>query len=59
LRTSGRGAYCAERGWVLAEILADDGVSGGNRERLERVAERVKATDASAVVVYNLDRLRP
>src|SRR5213593_3883042 len=49
-------AYCAERGWELAETLADDGVSGGNRERLERLAERVKATDASAVVVYNLDR---
>src|SRR5580765_620418 len=32
-------AYCAERGWLLAEILADDGVSGGNRERLERLAE--------------------
>ena len=49
-------AYCAERGWSLAEILADDGVSGGNRERLERLAERVKATDARAVVEYNLDR---
>ena len=49
-------AYCAERDWSLAEVLADDGVSGGNRERLERLAERVKATDASVVVVYNLDR---
>ncbi len=29
-------AYCQERGWQLAEILADDGVSGGRRERLDR-----------------------
>jgi DNA invertase Pin-like site-specific DNA recombinase len=49
-------AYCAERGWALSEVLADDGVSGGNRERLERLAERVKATEAGVVVVYNLDR---
>jgi DNA invertase Pin-like site-specific DNA recombinase len=49
-------AYCAERGWSLAETLADDGVSGGNRERLERLAERVKVTGAHAIVVYHLDR---
>jgi len=49
-------AYCTERGWSLAEMLADDGVSGGNRERLERLAERVKATGARAIVVYHLDR---
>src|SRR5438128_2111498 len=49
-------AYCAERGWALSEVLADDGVSGGNRERLERLAERVKMTGAHAIVVYHLDR---
>ena len=49
-------AYCEERGWRLAEVLADDGVSGGRRERLERLAERVKATHARAIVVYHLDR---
>jgi DNA invertase Pin-like site-specific DNA recombinase len=31
-------------------------VSGGRRERLERLAERVKTTEARAVVVYHLDR---
>jgi hypothetical protein len=41
---------------VLAETLADDGVSGGNRERLERLAERVKITGAPAIVVYHMDR---
>ena len=48
--------YCQERGWSLAEVLADDGVSGGRRERLERLAERVKATGARTIVVYHLDR---
>ena len=49
-------AYCQEREWRLAEVLADDGVSGGRRERLERLAERVKATHARTIVVYHLDR---
>ncbi len=49
-------SYCQERGWSLAEVLADDGVSGGRRERLERLAERVKAIRARAIVVYHLDR---
>jgi DNA invertase Pin-like site-specific DNA recombinase len=49
-------AYCEERRWRLTEVLADDGVSGGRRERLERLAERVKATHARAIVVYHLDR---
>ena len=49
-------SYCQERRWSLAEVLADDGVSGDRRERLERLAERVKATGARAIVVYHLDR---
>ena len=49
-------SYCEEHGWTLVEILADDGVSGGRRERLDRLAERVKATGARAIVVYHLDR---
>src|SRR5258708_5425465 len=48
--------YCQDRGWRLTEVLADDGVSGGRRERLERLAERVKATHARVIVVYHLDR---
>ena len=44
-------AYCTERGWQLVEVLVDDGVSGGRRERLDRLAERVRA-----IVVYHLDR---
>src|SRR5712692_102367 len=49
-------AYCAERGWPLVEVLVDDGVSGGRRQRLERLAERVRSTGARAIVVYHLDR---
>jgi len=49
-------AYCRERGWQLAEVLADDGVSGGRRERLDRLAERVRVTRARVIVVYHLDR---
>lgn len=48
--------YCAEKGWRLGETLADDGVSGGRRERLDRLAERVRVTGARVVVVYHLDR---
>ena len=49
-------AYCQEREWSLAEIVADDGVSGGRRERPERLAERVKVTGARVIIVYHLDR---
>jgi len=49
-------SYAADRGWPLAEVLADDGVSGGRRERLERLDARVRATGARVVIVYHLDR---
>jgi site-specific DNA recombinase len=49
-------AYAKEQGWRVTEIVVDDGVSGGRRERLERLAERVKVTGATAIVVYHLDR---
>src|SRR5712691_2663831 len=48
--------YCAERSWQLVEVLVDDGVSGGRRARLERLAERVRVTGARFIVVYHLDR---
>ncbi len=48
--------YCRAQGWHLAEVVVDDGVSGGRRERLDRLAARVTASGASVVVVYNLDR---
>ena len=48
--------YVDAQRWSLAEVVTDDGVSGGRRERLERLAARVKATRARAVIVYTLDR---
>src|SRR5215470_13925552 len=50
-------AYAAQRGWQMAEILTDDGVSGGRRERLERLDARIREVGARAVVVFHLDRL--
>ena len=41
-------------GVVPSEVLAYDGVSKGRRDWLERLAERVKATYARAIVVYHL-----
>jgi site-specific DNA recombinase len=49
-------AYCAEHGWSLADVITDDGVSGGRRERLDRIAAAVKHHRAGAIVVYHLDR---
>lgn len=49
--------YCRERGWQLVEVLVDDGVSGGRRERFERLDARLRATDARVVVAYHLDRV--
>jgi DNA invertase Pin-like site-specific DNA recombinase len=48
--------YCREQGWQLAEVLVDDGVSGGRRERLDRIDALVRSTGARVVVVYHLDR---
>jgi site-specific DNA recombinase len=50
-------AYCKLKGWRLAEVLVDDGVSGGRRERLTRLDAALRAARAGAVVVYHLDRL--
>src|SRR5215471_14124728 len=50
-------AYAEAQGWRLAEILSDDGVSGGRRERLERLDARIRECRAQIVVVFHLDRL--
>jgi DNA invertase Pin-like site-specific DNA recombinase len=49
-------AYAGEHAWQLVEVVTDDGVSGGRRERLKRLANRVRATGARAIVTYHLDR---
>jgi site-specific DNA recombinase len=49
--------YCAEQGWTLAEVVTDDGISGGKRERLVRLDAVVRARQARVVVTYHLDRM--
>jgi DNA invertase Pin-like site-specific DNA recombinase len=49
-------AYIAAQGWHVAEVLVDDGVSGGKRERFDRIRAAVTTHRARAVVVYHLDR---
>src|SRR5215472_31167 len=50
-------AYAAAQGWQLADTVSDDGVSGGRRERLERLDARIRQCRAQIVVVFHLDRL--
>lgn len=58
-----RAAIVAEakrRGWELAEIITDEGVSGrsmARREGLRRAFEAIEAGEAEALVVSKLDRL--
>ena len=49
-------SYCNEKGLKVAQIVTDDGVSGGDRDRLERLETVVRRHKAQAVVVYHLDR---
>lgn len=49
-------AYATEHGWTLIVLPPDDGVSGGRRERLERIEVAVRQHGAGAVIVYHLDR---
>ena len=48
--------YAAQQDWTLAELVIDDGVSGGKRARLTRLEEQVRAHRARVVLVYHLDR---
>ncbi len=49
-------SYCSEKGLVLVDMVTDDGVSGGDRDRLERLEVVVRKHKSQAVVVYHLDR---
>jgi site-specific DNA recombinase len=48
--------YAEAQGWTLAELVTDDGVSGGKRARLTRLEDVVRANRARVVLVYHLDR---
>jgi DNA invertase Pin-like site-specific DNA recombinase len=49
-------AYCVAQGWALADVVTDDGISGGKRERLVRLEAQVRAHKAGVVAVCQLDR---
>lgn len=42
--------YAERQGWTLVSVLTDDGISGGKRERFERIKAAVKAHHAKRVV---------
>ena len=50
---------CAQRGWVLTELLRDEGESGKSLDRpaLREALEAIAANKASGLVVAKLDRL--
>ena len=52
-------SYCKAKGWTLLHIYTDGGYSGGNTNRpaLQKMLEAIRRGEASAVVVYKLDRL--
>jgi DNA invertase Pin-like site-specific DNA recombinase len=52
-------AECERRGWVLLEIVRDEGESAKtlNRPGLRSVLERIAAREAAGLVVSKLDRL--
>jgi DNA invertase Pin-like site-specific DNA recombinase len=49
--------YCRAQGWALAEVVVDDGVSGGRRDRLQRIQAALRRRRANVVVCYHLDRV--
>lgn len=49
-------AYVDAQGWKLGELIVDDGISGGRRERFDRIRAAVATNKATAVVCYHLDR---
>ena len=52
-------AYCQSRGWSDVAVFRDDGISGvrDNRPELDRLRQRMRTGEFSAVVVSKMDRL--
>jgi site-specific DNA recombinase len=51
-------AYCESRGWKLAKVYADEGVSSGaRRPAFERMVSDVLGDGISVIVALKLDRL--
>ena len=49
--------YCAQHAMSLARVVSHNGISGARRSRFDDINRAVSETNATALVVYNLDRL--
>ena len=48
--------WARKEGYEIVSTVTDDGVSGGDRDRLGRIDAALLLTGAAVVIVYNLDR---
>jgi len=48
--------YATLQSFTLSCVLIDDGVSGGNRERYDRIFQALEETGAKVVICYHIDR---
>lgn len=49
--------YCLEQKWELARIIVHNGVSGAKRARWDDIYRDISLSNATVLVIYNLDRL--
>jgi len=51
------GDYIAKQGWAPGPVVEDDGVSGGDSARFERIDAALKSSGSKSLVVFHIDRL--
>lgn len=49
--------YILRIGVAIAEVLIDDGISGGDRDRITRIKEKIIKGHLDGMVAYHLDRI--
>jgi len=49
--------YCRTNAQTITESIVDDGISGGNRSRLDKIKERILTCKLRGMVSYHLDRI--
>jgi len=49
-------SYADLQGFTVCSVLADDGVSGGDRERYARIFRELHETGAKVLLTYHIDR---
>lgn len=50
-------AYCAAHSMLIGDTITHNGISGGNRERLTEIKDRIKVRRLEGMVAYHLDRV--